>query len=84
MAQLTPGGAGLTRLQDAPPVHYVDGSFYLWRTDFVRGGHASWSAGRTLMHLVESSGSIDTERELRRLEALIDAGIVALIPPAQP
>jgi CMP-N,N'-diacetyllegionaminic acid synthase len=84
MAHLLPGGARLTRRQDAPEVRYINGSFYLWRTTFVRGGHASWFEGRTLMHLVDSYGSIDTEYDLRRLEALIDAGALILAPMQRP
>jgi CMP-N,N'-diacetyllegionaminic acid synthase len=78
MAHLLPNGAGLDRRQDAPAVRYIDGSFYLWRTSFVRGGHASWFEGAMLMQPVESFGSIDTPDELTRLEALVAAGMAVL------
>ena len=77
MAHLVGEGARVTRRQDAPPVYYIDGSFYLWHSRFVRQSHDSWFEGRTLMHVVESYGSIDTAEELRRLEALVAAGIAS-------
>jgi CMP-N-acetylneuraminic acid synthetase len=78
MVHLVRAGAYLTRRQDAQLVYYVDGSFYLWRTAFVRGGHDSWFDGRTLMLVVDSSGSIDTVEDLCRIDALVDSGAVAL------
>lgn len=78
LAHLVPEGAGLVRRQDAPQVFYIDGSLYVWRAAFVRGGHASWFEGRNLMHVVPSEGSIDTPDDLRRLELLVEAGIVTL------
>jgi CMP-N-acetylneuraminic acid synthetase len=77
MAHLVEQGVRVSRRQDAPRVYYVDGSFYLWRAEFVREGHDSWFVGRTLMHVVDSYGSIDTAEELRRLEALVAAGIAS-------
>jgi CMP-N-acetylneuraminic acid synthetase len=78
MVHLVHEGARLTRRQDAPPVRYIDGSFYLWRTDFVRSGRDSWFEGRTMAYLVESEGTIDTMEQLRRLEALVDARVVTV------
>jgi N-acylneuraminate cytidylyltransferase len=78
LTHLVAEGATLTRRQDAPAVRYIDGSFYLWRTSFVRGGHVSWFEGRTLMQLVESYGSVDTAAELKRLEALVAEGAAVL------
>lgn len=78
MVHLVHEGARATRRQDAPPVRYIDGSFYLWRTAFVRTGRDSWFEGRTLTHLVESEGTIDTMEELRRLETLVDARVVTV------
>jgi len=78
MAHLVREGVRLTRRQDAPPVRYIDGSFYVWRTPFVRQGHDSWFEGRTLMQGVESFGSIDTADELSRLEALVATGAATL------
>ena len=78
MVHLVPDGTLLTRRQDAPRVYYIDGSIYLWRTSFVRSEHESWFVGRLLMHVVESAGSIDTQREFERLEALVASGFVSL------
>ncbi len=78
MAHLVLEGERFTRRQDAPAVHYVDGSLYLWRTEFLRSGRSSWFDGRTLMHVVDSYGSIDTAEDLRRLEALVTAGVATL------
>ena len=78
MTHLVDDGATFTRRQHAPPVHYIDGSFYLWRTKFVRAGADSWFDGRTLMHVVESYGSIDTAEDLRRLGVLVGAGVASL------
>ena len=78
LAHLVPDGSGFVRRQDAPPVYYVDGSFYLWRTTFIRGGSDSWFDGRTLMQRVESFGSIDSADELSRIEALVAAGVATL------
>jgi CMP-N,N'-diacetyllegionaminic acid synthase len=75
MAHLVSEGVRVTRRQGAPPVWYIDGSFYLWRSEFVRSGASSWFEGRTLMQHVESYGSVDTAEELRRLEALVAGGI---------
>lgn len=79
MAHLVAEGAGLVRRQDAPAVHYIDGSFYLWRTEFVRSGRESWFEGRMLLHPIGSFGSIDRLEQLERLEALVAAG-AAVVP----
>lgn len=78
MEHLVGEGARFTRRQDAPAAHYIDGSFYLWRAAFVRGGADSWFDGRTLLHTVRSCGSIDTAEELQRLEALVGCGAAVL------
>lgn len=78
MSHLVPDGAQFARRQDAPPVYYIDGSIYLWRTRFVRAGGASWFEGRNRILAVESFGSIDSAEELRRLDALVQAGIARL------
>jgi CMP-N-acetylneuraminic acid synthetase len=78
MAHVVREGARLTRRQDAQPVYYIDGSFYLWRSTFVRAGHGSWFEGRMRMYAVTSEGTIDNSEELRRLEALVDADVVTL------
>jgi CMP-N-acetylneuraminic acid synthetase len=78
MAHLVGQGVRVTRRQDAPPVYYIDGSFYLWHSRFLRQRHDSWLEGRTLMHVVDSYGSIDTAEELRTLEALVAAGVAVL------
>lgn len=78
MAHVFSRGAELTRRQDAPTVYVIDGSLYLWRTSFVRQEHESWFNGRTLMQLVESAGSIDTLRDLSRIEALLESGFLTV------
>ncbi len=78
MAHLVGEGVRITRRQDARPVYYIDGSFYLWRAGFVQKSHNSWFEGQMLMHLVRSEGTIDTADELLRLEGLIAKGISTL------
>lgn len=78
LAHLVDAGAELVRRQDAPDVRVIDGSLYLWRTSFVRGEQETWFNGRLLMHAIESAGSIDTPRDLARVEALVRAGVFTL------
>jgi N-acylneuraminate cytidylyltransferase len=78
LAHLVEPGARLVRRQDAPAVHVIDGSLYLWRASFVRAEHETWFNGRLLVHVVDSAGSIDTPRDLARVEALVRAGLFRL------
>jgi N-acylneuraminate cytidylyltransferase len=78
LAHVIEDGTRLVRRQDAPVVHVIDGSLYLWRTSFVRAERDTWFNGRLLMHLIESAGSIDTPRDLARIEALVGAGFFTL------
>jgi N-acylneuraminate cytidylyltransferase len=74
-------GGGITRRQDAPRYLRINGSFYVWRAEFVRRLETSWfDEGRHAMVEVPEveAFSIDDEYELRLLQAVIEAGLVHL------
>ena len=74
-------GTGVTRRQDADRFLRINGNFYLWRSDFVRGLESSWFDEGTHagVEIPESQAfSIDDEYEFRLIEALIVAGIIRL------
>lgn len=74
-------GTGVTRRQDAERFLRINGNFYLWRAEFVRGLETSWfDEGRHAGYEIPESQafSIDDEYEFRLIEALIVAGIIRL------
>ena len=80
MIDLHPEGGGYTRRQELPTVYRINGSLYLWRTEFVRAQtERTWRAqGRHLLHEIPESRamSIDTAEEFARAEALVNAGLI--------
>lgn len=80
LEHLVRAGEQYTRRQDAPRVLYICGVLYVWRTGFVRAERESWFAGRLLPVEVprERAVAIDDDRDLKMLEALVDAGVVRL------
>jgi N-acylneuraminate cytidylyltransferase len=74
-------GAGVTRRQDAERFLRINGSFYVWRADFVRRLQSSWfDEGRHSGFVIPESQacSIDDEYEFRLVEALVDSGLATL------
>ncbi len=92
MRRFFPEAAGVTRRQDNRRRYLrVNGSFYLWRSGFVRRLGASWLDEGTFapFEIPEAEAfSIDDEEEFRMIEALVAAGFVrvpgALSAPAPP
>jgi CMP-N,N'-diacetyllegionaminic acid synthase len=80
MTHVFAGGAAFTRRQDAPRVYVISGSLYAWRASFMRTEKESWFNGRLLLHVLPPMTllPIDAPHELERLQALLDAGLVAL------
>lgn len=73
---------GVTRRQDAPRKYLrINGSFYLWKADFVRRLGSSWFDDGTFAPVVipESQAySIDDADEFRLIEALVAQGLLRL------
>ncbi|GAA4165635.1 acylneuraminate cytidylyltransferase family protein [Gryllotalpicola daejeonensis] len=86
MKRFFPEAAGVTRRQDNPRRYLrINGSFYLWRAEFVRGLKSNWLDEGTFapFEIPESEAfSIDDEDEFRLIEALAAGGFVQL--PASP
>ena len=74
-------GRGITRRQDSRRFLRINGSFYVWRAEFVRRLEVSWfDEGRHGMAEVPEvqAFSVDDEYELRLLQASVDAGLLRL------
>jgi N-acylneuraminate cytidylyltransferase len=88
LEHLVPEGAAYIRRQDAPRALFIAGTLYVWRAGFVRRERESWFRGRLLPLEIEAerATTVDTEADLRVLEALAAARIVSLpaggAPPA--
>jgi N-acylneuraminate cytidylyltransferase len=81
MVDLMAGGSGYDRRQDVPPVYRINGSLYLWRSQFVRSEEASWRQnGKHLMYEIPETRamSIDTAAEFERAELLVREGFINL------
>ena len=78
MQDLIDDGGQFGRRQDAPPVFRIDGSLYIWRSDFVRKCGDAWRPGNFLMHEVEERQfiNIDNAYELEKADAMIKAGLI--------
>lgn len=79
MTDLMEEGAGFERRQEVPPVFRINGSLYIWRTDFVRKEKDAWrDTGKHLIYEIPESRamSIDTSAQLERAEALVKAGLI--------
>lgn len=81
LARYFDAGDGITRRQQLDRYLRINGSFYLWRTDYVRRMPAAWfDHGRHGM--VEtpktSAFAIDYPHQLTELAALIETGVVTL------
>jgi len=82
MRRFFPEAAGITRRQDNPRRYLrVNGSFYLWRSAFVRRLKSAWLDEGTFapFEIPEAEAfAIDYESEFRTIEALVSAGLVRL------
>ncbi len=83
-----PSAAGTTRRQELEHYFRINGSFYVWRSSFVRRLRGSWFDEGTFggYEIPESQAfSIDDEYEFKLIEALVNAGMCQLpggTPPA--
>jgi CMP-N,N'-diacetyllegionaminic acid synthase len=78
MKDLVPDGGQFGRRQDAPPVYRIDGSLYIWRSEFVSTCGDTWRPGNFLMQEVEERQfiNIDNAYELEKADAMIRAGLI--------
>jgi CMP-N-acetylneuraminic acid synthetase len=80
MSDLIEGGRNIDRRQDAPPVYWIHGALYIWRSGFVRTEELSWRHTEKLL-IYETprfrSMSIDTDDEFKRAELLVDNGLIS-------
>ena len=80
MADLIEDGSKFDRRQQVPPVYRINGSLYIWRTEFVRTQEASWrQSGQHLIYEIPESRamSIDTPQEFERAELLVKGGLIS-------
>ena len=80
MTDLMSDAAKFVRRQDVPTVYRINGSFYLWPTEFVRKAK-SWRDGAKLLQYVtpeERAFAIDTLEEFQKAELLVKSGMVPL------
>lgn len=81
MADLFDGGGSYSRRQELPTVYRINGSLYLWRTDFLRTEQGPWRlSGNHLMYEIPEyrAMSFDTELEFQRAELLVSGGLITL------
>jgi N-acylneuraminate cytidylyltransferase len=79
-------GTGVIRRQDVERFLRINGSFYVWRADFIRRLKVSWfdEGVHGVLEIPETqSFSIDDEQEFRLVEAVVRAGIAPLPGYAQ-
>jgi N-acylneuraminate cytidylyltransferase len=80
MAELIEGGSKFDQRQEVPAVYRINGSLYIWRTEFVRTQERSWrQSGRHLIHETPEARamSIDTPQEFQRAELLVQSGQIS-------
>jgi len=80
MSDLIEGGSKFNRRQQVPAVYRINGSLYIWRTEFVRAQEHSWrDNGKHLMYEIPESRamSIDTPQEFERAELLVKGGLIS-------
>ncbi len=72
-----PGANAVTRRQEAPDFFRINGALYLWRRPFVAAAQSVMEGRQLLLEIDdERAFSIDTESDFRRLNAILDAGLV--------
>ena len=77
---LFPEGRSFGRRQDAPRVLRINAALYLFRASFLRRETETWQNGRHLALEIpdERAFHIDSERDFRLCEVVLDAGLVEL------
>ncbi len=73
-------GSRFQRRQDVPVVYHINGSLYLWRTEFVRRTPGDWRrAGRHLIYEIPElrAISIDDLQGFEKAEALVKQGLIS-------
>ncbi len=79
MAALIDDGASFQRRQDLPVVYRINGSLYIWRTEFVRKANQEWRRqGSHVMYEIPElrAMSLDELQEFERAEALVKQGLI--------
>ena len=74
-------GEGIVRRQDVGRFLRINGSFYVWRSEFVRRLESSWldEGSHGAIEIPETHAfSIDDEKEFQVVEAVVGAGIAPL------
>ena len=80
MVDLFKAGAKLNCRQEVPAVYHINGSLYIWRTEFVRKTYENWRGnGRHMIHKIPElrAMSIDDLQEFRRAEVLVNEGLIS-------
>lgn len=81
LERYSPEGTGVVRRQDVSRFMRINGSFYVWRSGFIRRLEKSWfDEGRHgYVEIPETHAfSIDDEKEFRLVEAVVSAGLAPL------
>ena len=81
MTNLLEEGANYSRRQDVPVVYRINGTLYIWRTEFVRSQESAWERhGKHLLHEIPESRAIttDTMDEFERAALLVKEGLITL------
>ena len=79
MADLHPQAIQYARRQEVPTVYRINGSLYIWRTQFVRTQERAWRPnGKYLIYEIPElrAMSIDTVEEFERAEVLVKSGLI--------
>ena len=79
MTDLIDSGTQYERRQDVPSVYRVNGSLYIWRTNYVKSEAESWHD--TKKHLIYEipeyrAMAIDTPFEFQRFELMVNNGLI--------
>jgi N-acylneuraminate cytidylyltransferase len=80
MADLWPEAGAFDRRQDLPPTYRINASLYMWRRAFVESEETDWRRGKNLIYEIPDIRAfhIDEELDLKKAEALINAGLTTL------
>jgi CMP-N,N'-diacetyllegionaminic acid synthase len=80
MRDLIEGGREFDRRQQVSPVYRINGSLYIWRTEFVRRQKELWrmSDKHLIYEIPEArASSIDTLEEFQQAELLVQSGFLS-------